>query len=192
MSTLTVANLQGTPTSSNIITIPSGHTLRSATVGGVYVSGSVIQVVNTIMTSTFSASGTAPTAVTGLSVSITPKYNTSKIFITGQLYGNGTSGSTQIFAYLYKNGVVFNTGVTAASGQLANCIGRYYFADANVLGTIPFSITDNPATTSAVTYQIYIGAEAAAAVYVNRTQTDGATNNSARCPSVITAMEIAV
>jgi hypothetical protein len=192
MSTLTVANLQGTPASANIITVPTGHTLRSATTGGIYIPGSVIQVVTATMTSTFSSSGTTPAAVTGLAVTITPRFSTSKVVVFGQLYGNGTSGSTQLFAYLYRNGSIVNTGVTAASGQLANCIGRYYIADANISGTIPYSWTDNPATTSAITYQIYVGAEAAAAVYVNRTQNDAAANNGARCPSVITAMEIGV
>ena len=193
MSTLTVANLQGTPASGNIITVPTGHTLRSATTGGIYIPGSVLQVVSNTMTATFSgATGTTPIAVTGLSVTITPRFATSKIVVFGQMFGNGTSAQSQLFAYLYKNGTIINTGVTAGASQLANCIGRYYFADGAVSGTIPFSWQDLPATTSATTYQIYVSGETSTTLYVNRTQNDGATANAARTPSVITAMEIGV
>ena len=145
------------------------------------------------MSATFSgATGTTPIAVTGLSVTITPRFATSKIVVFGQMFGNGTSAQSQLFAYLYKNGTIINTGVTAGTSQMSNCIGRYYFADGAVIGTIPFSWQDLPATTSATTYQIYVSGETSTTLYVNRTQNDGATANAARTPSVITAMEIGV
>jgi hypothetical protein len=87
---------------------------------------------------------------------------------------------------------VINTGVTAGTSQSANAIGRFYFADANVIGGVPFTWTDNPATTSATTYQIYVSGETSSTLYVNRTQNDTAGANGARTPSVITAMEIGV
>lgn len=193
MSTLVTASIRSTAASGNIITIPSGHVLKSTDTGGIYIPGSVIQSFTTTLSTTFSAAvGTTPTAVTGLSVNITPRYTTSKILVFGQVYGNGTNAVTQMFIYMYRNGAVLSTGMTGSGSQLTNVIGRNYFASPDVMVPVPFSLVDNPATTSLLTYQIYVAAETSSTIYVNRTQNDGTGASSARVPSVITVMEIGV
>lgn len=193
MSTLVAANIRGTTASGNIITIPAGHTLRSANTGGIVIPGSVIQAFTTTLATTFSAAvGTTPTAVTNLSVNITPRYNTSKILVFGQVYGNGTLNVTQLYLYMYRNGAVLTTGMPTSGTQMANSIARNYWASADVMVPVPFSLIDNPATTSLLTYQVYVSAETSSTVYINRTQNDAANSGGTRAISVITAMEIAV
>ena len=66
MSTLSVDTIQGQTTASKV-KLPAG---------------SVLQVLSTTKTDTFSTTSVGPIDITGLSVAITPKYATSKIFIT--------------------------------------------------------------------------------------------------------------
>lgn len=192
MSRLSVGTIQGTAGSGNVITIPSGHSLISTDLGGIYVKGTVVQVVNTIKTDTFTMAGTTPLAVTGLAVSITPKYANSKIVIQGIVQGQGQSASTQMFVHLAKNGTLINTVAVAGSGQLATCIGRYYVADANISGQVPFFWSDSPGSTGTYTFQVYVSAESAGTIYVNRTQNDSAVVNGSRAVSSISAWEVCV
>ena len=74
MSTLSLQNLQGVVAAGNIITVASGSV--------VYSPGSIVQIQQTVKTDTFSAAPNGTwTDITGMSVSITPKKASSKIFI---------------------------------------------------------------------------------------------------------------
>jgi hypothetical protein len=138
MSTLHVENLKG-PTSganANKIIVPSGQELHAA--------GHVIQVVTS--TKNDQTQITSTSAVdTGLSVSITPKFNTSKIFIS-----LGTLGICYQTNYVYHN---LLRGSTVIHGNNA-------YNNNTTWMPINFAIShlDSPATTSAITYktQAYI------------------------------------
>ena len=186
MSTLAVKTLQGIlPT--NLITVSPGHRLTAP--------GHVVQVQSTTLTAAWSAS--VPTGtwtdVTGLTVNITPMYISSKIYISGMIYGNGQSTATQFYFKLVRNGIPVGVGDLAGSRQ--QITGRCYYADANVLPAgCPFAHFDSPASTSTLTYKIQVTTESSTyGIYVNRTQSDndGSTSNGGRCASNITVMEIA-
>ena len=156
-------------------------------------TGSVIQVVSTTKTDVFSmsSSGTA-TAITGLSVTITPTSATSNVFVFGQVTGSMASTTYGWHIVLYKNGSVI-TGATGDSGNsqpraTSGMFHNYAYGSE----TIPFTYFDSPATTSATTYQIYTFQEPGSTFYINRpgnaTYTDG---RSANHISTITVMEIA-
>ena len=156
-------------------------------------TGSVIQVVSTTKTDVFSmsSSGTA-TAITGLSVTITPTSATSNVFVFGQVTGSMASTTYGWHIVLYKNGSVI-TGATGDSGNsqpraTSGMFHNYAYGSE----TIPFTYFDSPATTSATTYQIYTFQEPGSTFYINRpgnvTYTDG---RSANYISTITVMEIA-
>jgi len=119
-------------------------------------SGSVLQVVQTVYQSGsayFTTSTTATMVATGFSVSITPLFSTSKILIifSGNAYNSGATNGN-IMASIYRGGTNLSAGSTPAGfgpayGQLVTGFA------------VPLNITylDSPFTTSATTYQVYIG-----------------------------------
>tara|TARA_Y100001937_G_scaffold124395_1_gene189019 strand:- start:46 stop:585 length:540 start_codon:yes stop_codon:yes gene_type:complete len=80
MSTLTVQNIQGSSSSSNTISVASGHKISGAA-GSIVAPGQVIQMQNTQVPGTNDTSTSASYIDTGLSVNITPKFSTSKIVV---------------------------------------------------------------------------------------------------------------
>ena len=111
-------------------------------------AGSVIQVVSANLSTTQSTSS-ASFVTTGLSASITPKFSTSKILVlvSGGSMQNGSTGQ-QCCTTIYKNG----SNMVGVNG-LALC----YTASATLQVPISMSIYDSPATTSALTYEVYFG-----------------------------------
>ena len=59
-------------------------------------AGCVLQVLNTIKTDTFYTASAGPLDITGLSVTITPKYATSKILIMFNVHIIGTVSYTHL------------------------------------------------------------------------------------------------
>ena len=108
-------------------------------------SGVVLQVVSaTYSTATSTTSTTAVT--TGLTASITPKFSTSKILITGMINIQGAANNDSYWT-IYKNGLNLSTstsgfGIVEAGTQV-------------MLSTQGINYLDSPATTSAITYAIY-------------------------------------
>lgn len=154
----------------------------------------VLQVVQTVLTSTFSTSSVSDTALTGLSASITPKSSTSKIMIIVEIGASACFNSNYgTFFSLYKNGSVITGALGVASGSRRQCTfgcRTYNFANYAVATT---NYIDSPATTSSTTYAVYLGMESsnAGSSLVN---TSGNSSNDATVPlsvSTITLMEIA-
>jgi len=156
-------------------------------------AGSVLQVVSTTKTDTFSTTASVFTDVTGLSVSITPTNSSSKILITLSMTIAGQNANGGAIYKFVRGSTDICVGDLAGSRQQASG-GTPYIADANVYNTISGSFLDSPATTSSTTYKIQVvGANAGGGVYVNRTQTDTNASNfyNSRTASTITVMEIA-
>ena len=139
-------------------------------------TGKVLQVVSTAKTDSFSTTATSDTAVTGLSLSITPSSSSNKIYVifTGPTACQN-AGNYFGSIYIYRDstrivgGQAGNTG--AASGHTQSSL----------------SILDTPSTTSAITYQLYAKSEGnSSVVYVN--QPSGTVVDE---KAVITAYEIA-
>ena len=107
--------------------------------------GGVIQVQSTTKTGAFQkASGTSFQDVTGLSVSITPKFNTSKILIQHTNTACGTrDASTHYELYINRNSTRIHT------------VGTYIGIAGSTDAVFPSTIfMDSPGTTSAVTYNL--------------------------------------
>lgn len=110
-------------------------------------TGSVLQVVSANLTNTVSTSSSS-FVTTGLSVSITPKFSTSKIFVVvggGSMYNNGTGGQ-QACTTIYRNG----TNLAGSNG-----LSLAYASTNYVQCPVSMSIYDSPATTSSTTYEVY-------------------------------------
>jgi hypothetical protein len=125
-------------------------------------TGSVLQVVNAATTT--STSTTSATAVTtALTASITPLYSSSKILIT--VFANGiqkNSGNSNsgVLLYLYKNGSNLQ--------KFGDFVGYTNSSQTNAVGTAGLQYLDSPATTSSITYTIYIASNVSGqTVYIN-------------------------
>ena len=144
-------------------------------------SGSVVQVLSTTKTDTFSMTG-GFTDITGLSVSITPTSSTSKIFIIVNLaMSSSATGGLNTFN-LVRDSTNISQPATSPSFTGTMCA---YINAADVIVPVGFNFLDSPATTSATTYKVQIKSNTGTQ-YINRRSTvDSAFT------STITVMEIA-
>ena len=154
----------------------------------------IVQVVTTALPTTFSASVAAgtQTAVTGLSVVITPTLATSKILVMATVTMATTTGANSMYFSLTRGGSQIGVGTAAGSRQAATggagvdtTLGR-----TNSGGSIQY--IDSPATTSATTYAVTVGHTSGVTqtVYVNQTDSDTNANYIYRTISTITVMEV--
>ena len=144
-------------------------------------AGQVLQVVSTNKTDTFSTTSGSYTDVTGLSVSITPKSSTSKIFVIVHFNTSGAQTANESFR-LMKD-------ATALSDPFAVVrIGQDAQAEYQVTH-IAYSYLDSPATTSSTTYKIQAKTNYST-LYVNRPLNQGGFSDTLK--STITVMEVAV
>ena len=152
-------------------------------------NGGIIQVKAVTKTDTFSTSNNSYTDITGLSVTITPSSNASKIFITGHMTGMGTSNTRQGFRLMRDSTPICRGD---ANGNRDRNFGGIYSSDNdNTTQTVSVCHLDDPGTTSAVTYKIQtINSNNTDAVYVNRSNswTDSSAHNTGT--SNITVMEV--
>jgi len=151
-------------------------------------AGSVLQIVQTVKTDTFSTTNTSAVDITGMSVSITPTSSSNKILVLVDLH----------ISYSVYAGIVYllrgSTKIYAGDGGLTRC-GLYtnaYTGNNNILLPVTATYLDSPATTSATTYKLQMATYGAGTQYVN---TSGSNINDPTrdglTASSITVMEIA-
>ena len=154
--------------------------------------GGIIQVVSTTKTDTFDTTSTSFVDITGLSVSITPKFSTSKILVTyhtnASMEDDGYRGGLR----LMRDSTAIFVGDSAGSRpQLSNHL-------VEATGTQQqFSYSgqtlDSPATTSAVTYKVQaISLDSGSQININKSYGDGNDALNGRTASSITVMEVSV
>lgn len=170
MSNLTVNQLaSGNPTT-NLITVAAGDK--------VYSPGSVVQVVQTVLTTptavSVPASATSYTEIPSLSATLTPVSSNSKIYVMVRWFGElGDMARTwDTMMGIKRNGTVVgqNPNSTGASVGTAMPSLSYYANDANSTPEqCMFDYLDSPSTTAPVTYQVYVNsANGAYTLYTNR------------------------
>ena len=147
-------------------------------------TGSVLQVVQTYKTDSFSTSATSYTNVTGLSASITPTSATSKILVMVSVFIDGYQN--QNFIALTRNGSLVGKSTAGSTlNSLANAWGQNSGTDGE---TLVANYLDSPATTSALTYQVQAARQNSGSsnLFINVT-----TNGTYGGVSSVTLMEIA-
>ena len=189
MSTLTVQNIQGSSSSGNTISVASGHVLQAP--------GHVLQTVFTASDTKIST--TSASYVEYLSLAITPKLATSKIFVRAVTSFGGVANS-------YASGKCDRTvgGVTTILKNGTHHHSETRFADAafslqvnNSNDTYktyvtPFDFLDSPSTTNACTYKLHILADASSrTATVNRSVTNPSDGYNTPANTTMTLMEIA-
>jgi len=132
-------------------------------------TGSVLQVVSSTFTSSFSSSSGSFVSI-GLTASITPTSSSSKILVLIDSFVRSDSANF-VDATIYRN----STNLGGVYG-----LKNAYVNDAFVM-PVPFAYYDSPATTSSTSYTLYMRTENATTFYLE----------AAGRVSTITLMEIA-
>jgi len=157
-------------------------------------ANSVLQVVSTVKSDTYTASGSTYTTVTGLTATITPTSANSKILVLLNLViGQG---------YYVVNGRLMRGSTAIGIGDASSTRPRTTFAVNTYVANQtyeeyhykPVGVTflDSPATTAPITYSVQLASYSSYAYAVNRNVNfqDGGTYDPTTI-STITLMEIA-
>lgn len=188
MSNLVVGQIQGLSANGNVVTVPSGHTIRQ--------SGSLLQVRQTSLnTRQVYSSISTWTALSGLSVSITPKFSNSSILLSTTFACSTGADTTTAFrwhrsisggssGYLpYGTGYSTDWDAHFKSGSSNNGYWQV---------TTSHQLLDSPGTTSAITYSIHFRPyDSGRTFYFNGASDASANADRSYCVPTITAMEIA-
>jgi len=122
--------------------------------------GGIIQVVQTIKKDQFTTTSVVSSGgyvdITGLSATITPKFNTSKILVKAVIY-NSNANAVNFFRLLRGSTFIEQPSGTSSSGASYNAHAFAYYNANNWQDSTTIEILDSPTTTSATTYKIQMG-----------------------------------
>ena len=121
--------------------------------------GGIVQIVSTHITSAFTTQSETYTDITGHSVTITPKFNTSKILIDYRVSWMHTSSNTASATLrLLRGSTVIGNDATTDDrmGILLLSLGS-----TQNMSNSSINYMDSPATTNAITYKIQIHLDSA-------------------------------
>ena len=121
--------------------------------------GGIVQIKSTHITASFQTQSETYTDITGHSVTITPKFNTSKILIDYRVswMHTGSNGATATLRLL-RNGT--NIGVPVATDDRMGILLLSLGSTQNMSNS-SINYLDSPATTSAITYKMQIHLDSA-------------------------------
>jgi hypothetical protein len=158
--------------------------------------GKILQVVSTTKTDKTSTISTSPTAVSGLSASITPASTSSKILVTASFQTSiGTSGYGGFYYLYYNDGAttsVIQDYTGDAAGSRKRVASQIESSSSQKANTIVFEFLHSPAKDTSISYQVYFAAESSSYdVVIGGTYTDPDSAAFARMASTITLMEVA-
>ena len=161
----------------------NGVLVASGAGGKFSAPGTVLQVVSTTKTDSFSTASSSYVDITGLSATITPKSTTSKILVIGTFGLVGHAGAyTPRIQCVRNSTAIGNSSTGIGAGLLAfTTITSDIIANSEV-----FTFLDSPSSTSATTYKFQIR-RSSSTVYVG---VRGAVTDDT-APSTITLLEIA-
>jgi len=163
---------------------------------GGYATGGIIQIQHTQFTGTASPSitNTTDTALTDLTVSITPTATSSKILLQAHVFFEGSTSDYQWSWMFFRDSTVLKA--PAGSGQTSvissSCISFYDDDNASTPSTAVYQYFDTPSTTSSVTYKVGVVTTGGnATLHINKSSTDAGSSGYERGISYISATEIA-
>jgi hypothetical protein len=133
-------------------------------------AGAVLQIVSTTKTTVFSMASATFATVTGLTATITPSSNTSKILVMATVSGVGTdvSGAGDTGYQILRDSTAIALNTDSSQQRFTGQLSRRATGSAAASVFSATNFLDSPATTSAVTYAIQVRSHVASTVYVNR------------------------
>jgi hypothetical protein len=167
--------------------------LAVATAAGLSAAGNPgigTNVVQTVKLDKFTTTSATYTVVTGLTATITPTTNTSKVLIVAQIAHGMTNGDAYGFFKVTRGGTDIYQG-DADGSMVRSVFGGGIAANAalaGLSGSIVF--LDSPGSATAVTYEVECRRGGSGAVFVNRSSSNTA-GNDMNGASSITVIEVA-
>ena len=154
--------------------------------------GGIIQVVQAVKTDTFDTTTNSLIDIPGLSLSITPKFSTSKILINVSFNHSITTTDRWMQFQLVRDSTAIYLGDAAGSRTRASIFTSYTGSNNNVITNSNIVFLDSPNTTSATTYKLQGNSQSDSTPYlvINRSKNDSNANYGGRSASSITAMEV--
>lgn len=151
-------------------------------------AGSVLQVLQTVKTDTYSAApGNSWVDITGLSVSITPSSASNRVMVFLSVHGNTGNLS---YVRIVRDSTAIGVGETSGS-RISCTVGNFSeTGDGNRSFQWGTNFLDSPATTSSVTYKLQLLCETSNTFFLNRSRLDQNNAVGFRPISQITVMEI--
>jgi hypothetical protein len=179
---------------SDALNVWTGSAWIPAASGATLGSGTVLQVVSTTKTDTFSASlagGGISGEVTGLTATITPRLSTSLVLVLFTIQVSSGNGKG-VDLILLRGGTAIDAARGDADGNRVRVSSGSNNQAPNIQTTSAVFL-DSPDSASAVTYSfnLHNGDNGGQTVYVNRSVTDSNTTQFARAASTITLLEVA-
>jgi hypothetical protein len=153
-------------------------------------SGSVLQVVSTNKTDIFTTTSTSYVDITGLSVTITPKFSTSKILVMFTTTIGCDLATVFVPLRLVRNSTAIDIG-DAAGSRVQATGGSGRINDVSDTYSINGQYLDSPATTSATVYKVQAANSNGNNTYINSNGLNANNAQTGRYASTITVMEIA-
>ena len=149
--------------------------------------GGIIQIKQTFLdTATSTSTSGSFVDISGMSVSITPKFNTSKIFVMVTLGSvSSEAGVSTGFRLLRDSTLIGNSSSTDLQSGFTNTYAGEHTQDRSLL-SVAFNFLDSPATTSATTYKLQ-WRNSSGNTYINRYEGSATNYNGS---STITVMEV--
>ena len=146
--------------------------------------GGIIQIKQTFLnTATSTTTSGSFTDISGMSVSITPKFNTSKIFVMITLGSISSAAGISVgFRLLRDSTLIGNASDTTLQSGFTNI----YEGGNSSLFSASHNFLDSPSTTSAITYKLQ-WRNSSGTTYLNRYSGSSDSYNGS---STITAMEV--
>ena len=181
MSELALGQIKGLTVNSNIVTVPSGHTL--------YAPGHVLQVVSAVKTDIYTMTSSTWTNVPNLSVTITPKSSSSKFLLLANVPITNFTGGRGVHMKFAGGNTAGFIG-DASSNRIRSGASSAYNTE-KFTTSFGLNYLDSPATTSPITYTIQIRVGETGTAAVNLSAVDGDTGDYGRPVSSFTVMEIA-
>ena len=160
-------------------------------------TGSIIKVLQTVKTDTFSRNGSSWGDITGMNQSITPISTSSKVFVMVDLKIGADHGDSDYNFKIVRGSTDIYIGDADGSKRRSSMGTGSYGMPSNTadgqyrLEQVSLMFLDSPSTTSATTYKVQIINVGGRTNYINRNHHNGDTNATPRTASSITLMEIA-
>ena len=152
-------------------------------------AGRVLQVIQTVKTTDFSASVATDSVadITGLSAAITPSSSSSKILVSYDIHLHSTGGSTKVQLMRDSTKICINTSTSGFEAQTSMSPNDIVYG----LTVTSMSFLDSPSTTSAVTYKPQVSHASANTQTIYCNAPESPSSRHGRFTSQITLMEIA-
>jgi hypothetical protein len=154
-------------------------------------SESVIQIVQTVMLSAASYSGSAFNEISPLNTSITPSATSSRILIIPNIDYSAPNGY-RTGLRIRRNGTDILLGDASSSRTRASQLGRFFDGSDQMVCQANRMYLDSPSSTSSVTYSFALSLENVTgnSIQINRTVNDADSASHFRGTSTVILMEI--